>query len=252
MVRAIRYWCHAFKVLEAKSASSVPTDFGQRLLGPQGWDPYLEDTGSLWLLHEQLLVEPSLATAWEYAFLFAVRPEFTADDLARGLEEFVSRSHPAARVAPSSFRKDVTCFIRMYAPGKTPRAFSEESIRCPFVDLELLGEGITPGSFAFTFGEKPGLSPEIVASAALRFAARTAPGARTVALTRLMRERGGPAAVFKLTESALYAALEEAAARYPQLDLSEAGGIVQLAFEDPEAAATQLLQAHYSAAGLHA
>ena len=47
MVRAIRYWCSAFKVLENDS----PTDFGTKLLGAGGWDEYLEDPASLWLLH---------------------------------------------------------------------------------------------------------------------------------------------------------------------------------------------------------
>lgn len=47
MVRSIRYWCHAFKLL----AADQPTEFGKQLLGEQGWDTYLEDPASLWLLH---------------------------------------------------------------------------------------------------------------------------------------------------------------------------------------------------------
>ena len=246
MVRAIRYWCHAFKVLDASPQGSLPTAFGEQLLGETGWDPYLEDVGSLWLLHERLLSEPSLATAWDYAFLTAARLEFTPDELVRGLEEYVARAFPTARNAVSSLQKDVTCILRMYAPGDTTRALGEESIRCPFVDLGLMSSGVAPGSYAFVFGDKPGLTPELVAAASLRFAARTAPGARTVALARLMRERGGPAAVFKLTEASLYGALETAADRHAGFDLSEAGGIVQLTYGDPELVADQLVTAHYA------
>lgn len=252
MVRAIRYWCHAFRVLESGPTGSFPTQFGERLLGTNGWDPYIEDPGSLWLLHERLLREPSHATAWEYAFFVTARPEFTPDDLAHGLQEFAVRTYPAARVAPSSLRKDVNCLIRMYSPAATQRGFSEESMRCPFVDMGLLAPGMVPGSFSFVFGTKPGLSPEIVAAASLGFAARTTPGARTVALSRLLRDRGGPGATFKLTESALYGSLEKAVESHPQLDLTEAGGIVQLAFEDAETTATQLIEAHFLSRGVYA
>lgn len=252
MVRAIRYWCHAFRVLESGPSGSFPTPFGERLLGPDGWDPYLEDLGSLWLLHEHLLREPSHATAWEYAFFVAPRPEFTPEDLAHGLQEFAGRMFPAARIASSSIRKDVSCIIRMYSPAGAQRNFNEESIRCPFVDLGVLTPGMMPGTFSFVFGNKPGLSPEIIAATSLEFACKTAPGARTVAISRLLRDRGGPGATFKLTESALYGALEKAVDSHPQLDLTEAGGIVQLAFDDAEMTAIQLLEAHFVSGGVSA
>ena len=75
MARAIRYWCHAFKVLDEvseeglKKRESHPTGFGELLLDDAGFDPYLEDLGSLWLLHWGLLKDPSSVTAWQYAFL---------------------------------------------------------------------------------------------------------------------------------------------------------------------------------------
>ena len=57
MVNAIRYWCQAFKVIEpvdgsGRSREYKPSDPGRGLLDDDsGLDPYLEDTGSLWLLH---------------------------------------------------------------------------------------------------------------------------------------------------------------------------------------------------------
>ena len=67
MVNAIRYWAQAFKVLEdvpepfrPRVSLLRPSPFGEALLSEDGWDPYLEDAGSLWLLHWQLLRPPSL------------------------------------------------------------------------------------------------------------------------------------------------------------------------------------------------
>src|SRR5947209_1089192 len=52
MVHAIRYWGMAFKLLEHQENPArprlpfvVPTPFGLQLLGEDGWDPYLEDSG---------------------------------------------------------------------------------------------------------------------------------------------------------------------------------------------------------------
>src|SRR3954451_10039653 len=63
MVRAIRYWGLAYKgIEEARSPgnprlnTATPSEFGHRLLDERrGWDPYLDEPGSLWLLHWHLL-----------------------------------------------------------------------------------------------------------------------------------------------------------------------------------------------------
>lgn len=59
MVRSLRYWEFAFKLLKGDQ----PTDFGKQLLGNSGWDLYIEDPASLWLLHWKLLEPPCFATA---------------------------------------------------------------------------------------------------------------------------------------------------------------------------------------------
>lgn len=50
MVRSIRYWCSAFKVLTEEDGQIQPTRLGQQLLDDDGWDPFLENPASLWLL----------------------------------------------------------------------------------------------------------------------------------------------------------------------------------------------------------
>jgi len=241
MVRAIRYWCLAFKLLEIQAGRTVPTRFGSTLVGPSGWDPFLEDLASLWLLHDALLATPSLASAWEYAFFIFAKPEFTAEEMVSALEEYAGREFPAARTVPASFRKDVACILRMYA-GKPQRGLpSEESIQCPFVDLGLVTSGRSD-RFMFVQGDKPGLAPAIITATCLQYAHRAAPTARTISFSRLLRERGSPGMAFKLTESALYAALEVAADQEGDLGISDAGGIVQLTFGDsPQATARRLL-----------
>ena len=46
MVSSIRFWMKAFNLL---TALDELTDFAHRLLSDDGYDPYLEDEGTLWL-----------------------------------------------------------------------------------------------------------------------------------------------------------------------------------------------------------
>ena len=52
MVSSIRYWMKAFNHI---TADDQLTQFANKLLADKGYDPYLEDEGSLWLLHYQLV-----------------------------------------------------------------------------------------------------------------------------------------------------------------------------------------------------
>ena len=52
MVASIRFWFRAFGL----SVNDIPTSFAQSIFDKEcGYDPYLEDEGTLWLLHYFLL-----------------------------------------------------------------------------------------------------------------------------------------------------------------------------------------------------
>jgi len=97
MVRSIRFWGLAAKLIvedpqsgNPRSPGLVPTRIGHALFGESGWDRYMEDPGTLWLLHWLLLAPRSLLPVWWLAF-----NEFNA-------VETVSRSVPSRRCRPLS------------------------------------------------------------------------------------------------------------------------------------------------------
>ena len=51
MVAAIRHWALACDVLVERDRTLEGGEIGKFLLEPRGYDPYLENTSSLWLLH---------------------------------------------------------------------------------------------------------------------------------------------------------------------------------------------------------
>ncbi len=252
MVRAIRYWCHAFGILDedtslpGRATGSQPSDLGRMLLGEDGLDPYMEDLGTLWLLHWHLLRPPSQATAWSYAFFLHGRPEFSVDDLTAGLMSLVDREYPTARAAESSLRKDASCIARMY--GEVPgTAVGEESIQCPWAELRLLRPMNEGKTWGFRVGKKPGLTAPLVAAICLDYASHESSGrARTVSLGALAYGSASPGLALRLPENAIYAALEEALQLDSSIGLSDTAGIVQLTYdEDPARLSERFTRFHY-------
>lgn len=253
MARAIRYWAIACGVLAEGAGPSKRTSkgleatrFGRRLLGEGGWDPFLEDLGSLWLLHWRLLRVDGIATAWHFAFNEFSQAEFTVDDLANALESVARRRFPTSRVAVSSLRKDASCIVQMYVGTRIRHDAGEESIRSPFTQLELIGEGSTARQFAFRNGEKPGLTAELVAALSVDFLMSRGK-ARSIPFAMLLRGAGSPGLALRLTEGSLYGYLETAVQRFDSLRLSDTAGVIQLSVTSPpEQMRLKLLDAHYS------
>lgn len=169
MVRAIRYWCTAFKVLEDNNGIS-PTVLGCKLLSDTGWDPFLEDPASLWLLHWNLLTPPCYATAWDFTFNYLRQVEFSSEDLFLALCDYLDSQ--VVRVADSSLKKDVTCILRMYVEQEGKAGFNEDLVDCPFTDLRLLYSAGDSKQYEFQVGSKDNLPADIIVFACLDFASQ--------------------------------------------------------------------------------
>jgi hypothetical protein len=243
MVRSIRYWCSAFKVLENDS----PTDFGTKLLGAGGWDEYLEDLASLWLLHWKLLEAPSLATAWDFTFNQFRPIEFTKKSLLKELRSYSNTSLKST--ADSSLDKDISCLIRMYVRQTDNKSVvNEDMLDCPFAELGAIATAGDNEHFTFRIGDKPTLPAAIVAYVCLAYAVRTNPTARTIPIANLLYHYGSPGLVFRLTERSICDALERVARQFPQIGLSDAAGKLQLSFDaEPEQLAENILDRYYQA-----
>lgn len=250
MGAAIKYWCSAFKVIESGVAEnrhrlSLPTQFGRRLLGEEGWDQFLEDEASLWLLHWNLLKQPCQATAWRFAFDVFKRAEFSADDLFN--EMAAHRDGLGLRISDSSLSKDVSCILRMYTEQPLKKQVNEETLDCPFVELGLIQPTGDARHYAFRIGSKPNLPAEVIVAAALDYVVSIDPNQRTISVAALTYGSGSPGLAFKLTESAICQAIEEVSAKLKAIALTDSAGLVQMSFrDDPQQFSLQVLDRYYA------
>ncbi|MBD6614797.1 DUF4007 family protein [Komarekiella sp. 'clone 1'] len=242
MVRSIRYWCSAFKILDK---NNLPTTFGEKLLGNNGWDSYLEDPASLWLLHWNLLKPTCEAAAWYYIFNIFRDLEFTKEDILLGLKDYIMNFNK--NIADSSFIKDVNCILRMYVAqdftrGNTP---IEDSIDCPFNELGLIRH--FGKNYQFKIGTKANLPASIIVASCLEYASWISQGRKTINIPSLLYDEGSPGMVFKLTENILCAAIETVAKQFDAIILSDTAGLIQLSFTDePEILAEVILKQYYN------
>ncbi len=218
MVRSIRHWCLAARLLQDdpslknnRGRRLRPTDIGSHLLGPANWDPYLEDTGSLWLIHWLLATNADKATTCYYAFNKLHEPDFTRASLESAIEAMV-RKRTGLHVSEQTLKRDVDVFIRSYiGSSATSGRLLEDSLDCPLAELRLMFEVEPRKVYSFSRGAKESL-PDAVFLFALWEYAQGARGIRTLSFDDLAYQAGSPGAVFKLDEAALAERLDRLAA----------------------------------------
>lgn len=202
MVAAMRHWATSIGVIkEDENKRFVTTSFGSMLFGEEGLDPYMEHPSSLWLIHWQLAGNPE-KTTWYWAFNHFAIPYFERDQLFEGLRK-LSVSREWSRVAESTIKRDVDCFIRTYVTkGVTDRGAYEDSLESPLVELSLLRPVGKRDGFQFARGEKSSLKDGVFAKALLEYWQNTT-SARTLSFEAIAHEPGSPGRVFLLDEGSL-------------------------------------------------
>jgi len=253
MVRSIRFWCMAFHLIEPEKNPDSPrvsgpmrtTALGRALLAEGGWDPYLEDPASLWLLHWKLFAPPIVAPAWSIAVNPSAAGGFSVKDLARRFIDYARDVPEFGRLSASSFEKDASCFVRMYARPAAGKRGGDE-IECPFTQLGFLVPAESKGHFRFHAGEKPDLPDLVFLAACLDFAGCRG-GSKTLSLGAIAYEWNGPGRVFQLSETDIGHRLERVAAGRDDLIFTESYGHRQLQFfEDPAELRDRLLAEYYA------
>jgi hypothetical protein len=204
MVAAIRHWCVATGVLETTDQGVLVTELGRTLFLDPGFDKYLEDPGTLWLLHWMLVRQPAPASTWHLAFTQWNAPRFGRRHLEERIAEVLAAHPRVTRATPASVQRDVEVFFRTYVGARGGKGVApEESLDSPLTSLGLLAE-VDRETYAFRRGPQVALPEEIFTFAMLDFWAHGAgSGGSAVAFERIAFGAGSPGAAFKLDELSL-------------------------------------------------
>ena len=251
MVEAIKFWGVAFKVIEKvshpgkkKESHVAPTDLGIALFDSLiGFDPYLENPSTLWILHWQALSGPSSLPVWRIFFNEYVAIEFTGTEFLRFADEQLSGTTWKKPVA-ASIEKDFDCLIRMYSSkAARGRQTIDDLLDSPFRQLGLVIPSPSgPDTHRFVLGEKPFLTDEVIMYSALDYLLKTDSNSKTITTTRLTSDSGSPGRIFKISEEKINSALENCAKTIEGIDIASPAGATQLVVDgDIHAIAHDLL-----------
>ncbi|MEQ8301336.1 MAG: DUF4007 family protein [Hyphomonas sp.] len=201
MVGSMRYWATGAGILKEVDGGLVADWLGDLLFGAAGIDPYLEEEGSLWLLHWHLASRPKL-TAFYWLFNEFSGGIFTRKDVVRPLLT-LAEDASWQRVAETTVDRDLQCLLRTYVGGRG-ESEAGESILAELGLVRPLGQS----RFSISRGQKPGLPDAVFLSALWDFWQSSAIDRTTLSYEAVAFQGGSPGRVFSLDETALVERLE--------------------------------------------
>ena len=239
MVSSIRFWLKAFNIIDNKDN---PTGFGKRLFDDEnGYDPFLEDEASLWLLHYHL-VKNGFSSIYSIIF-----NEFRKEKLFFNKETFVNyvkrigESNSDLNFNENTVAKDFIVFANLYK-NDTESKDIEDSFSGILSEIELLkttGKG-KEEQFYIENTERDNLPGAVVL-----FTILDNPNyGNSINLNSLEFDLNSPGSIFALNRSGLMNKISEIVSEFKNITFTDQAGIKELQFKKKSDAFT-ILDTYY-------
>jgi hypothetical protein len=239
MVSSIRYWLKAFHIIDS---DDIPTEFGEFLFNDDtGYDPYLEDEASLWLLHYQL-VKSGIASMYSI-IINELRKEklfFNKETVVNYIKR-ISENNPLLNFNEKTVAKDFIVFANLYK-NDTEGNDIEESYSGILSEIELLkSEG--KGKYEQYFIENN--ERDNLPDAVVLFAILDNPDyGNSISLNALEFNFNSPGSIFALNRSGLMLKISEIVNSNSNIVYNDHAGIKELQFKE-KPCAYSILEEYY-------
>jgi hypothetical protein len=113
MVSSMSYWLKAFQIADFQNE---PTELGRKLFDSSGFDPYLEDIGTQFILHYKIQENVSFASIYKLTFDTFRKTRIANEFTETQLQDFVLKllAKNGETVSPKSVNNDIKVLLRMY------------------------------------------------------------------------------------------------------------------------------------------
>jgi hypothetical protein len=223
MVSSIRFWLKAFNIIDNKD---IPTEFGKRLFDDEnGFDPFLEDEASLWLLHYQL-VKNGFASIYSIIF-----NEFRKEKLFFNKETFVNyvkrigEGNAELSFNENTVGKDFIVFANLYK-NDTESKDIEDSFSGILSEVELLKT--RDKQYFIENSERDNLSESVVLYAILD----NPIFGNSISLNALEFEMNSPGSIFAINRMGLTNKISEIVSKFRDVTFTDQAGIKELQFKN--------------------
>ena len=226
MVASIQYWFNAFGLAK----NDNPSSFAKAIFDTElGYDPYLEDEGTLWLLH-YFLITKKVASLYYLTFLGFQREkrEFDRSQLLSFVKRKCNAQEQKIIFNENTVKKDIGVLLHNYVMPTDVR--SNEDFAAIFLDLGLINS-LRNDRYAFNEVDSSHIHPDILLYALLDYKGED----NTISLDGMQEV----ALIFGLSITSLIDIIREIAAQHQDdLSYTDNSGVKNLQFiHDIDAAA---------------
>lgn len=212
MVSSIKYWLKAFGIIDE---SGCVTKIGSLILSDEGYDPYIEDVATQWLLH-YLLVTSNYATIYNVVFteFNKNRKDFSKSSLLSFVKRlFMEKRFDKTPYNENTIARDIATLLKMYARPENSKVY--EDFSAVLIDLNLIRR-LDRDNFEFNTTTRVAIHPMIFLYAVLD----VANGDKVVEYYKLLNIAG----IFGMTINDLYDAFDAIHSVIPGISFSNAAG----------------------------
>lgn len=219
MVSSIRFWMKAFSLTQ----NDLLADIAYYLFDDKsGVDPFMEDLGSLWLLHF-LLVSKGEATIYNWLFLKMQkeRKEFSRVQALNTVHRYMIEAGKEKSFNENTVKKDIGVLLQNYV--RPVKANSFEEYTSLLLDLDLMRTDNDGASYKFNIDGKQSLPLEIYVYALLKWKRND----KSLPFSAL-HDLG---LIFCMTDLETTAMLRKASESFPEyMQFSDVAGVRQIQF----------------------
>lgn len=226
MVNSIKFWLKAFGFFPENSNKEI----AHLVFSKNGKDPYLEDIGSVWLLH-YLLVSQENASIYSLVFneFRKEKIEFTRTNLLN----FLKRKCESLSITQTDniLNKDIGVFLKNYLKNKSSKNI-EDDFSGLFLDLNLLSEIPKEKSSVDIWYKIESKQRKEIPIEIILFAILDQKNGDSIRFDNLRNSKNSIGNIFAINEDCLLIKIQEITEKFRQVVFTEDAGIRELQFKE--------------------
>lgn len=233
MVSSIRFWLKSFGLTDEKDDL---LEIAHYLFGDDGKDLFVEDIGTMWLLH-YLLVKTGKASIYSLFFNDFIRRRRGQTFTKNQFRDFLRMTCEENKFLynENTINTDISTFLRTYLKPDKDKSNIEDSFVGLLIELALIRkfEKVSEGGkkedvYDINIDNKDDLPYQIVLYAILD---NYETYGNSIPFNLLLNGDNSPGRVFALSADGLFEKIEEITNKYPAIVYSETAGNKELQFK---------------------